>query len=194
MVPVIGTSSSWYMSRETTAVVAYGVHLTLHVIYRVQNAVGAGTVTVESTIADVRMTICVIVWIRVVGMTAPLHRPTLSVILLGCNGSACRLLLTCILGCNGSAADAWLGGVPPAARPPGAARPAFIEDGEVTERPLLRYPLRRCIVELMLGFEVRQGLLWWHIHGRDAKMTGGMSKVQIPCVRKLTGTCIRTYL
>ena len=51
----------------------------------------------------------------------------------------------------------WLGGAPAdaeAARPAGMPKPAFTEDGEATERPLLRYPLRRCIVELiLLGLE-----------------------------------------
>ena len=54
----------------------------------------------------------------------------------------------------------WLGGAPAdaeAARPPDMPKPAFTEDGEATERPLLRYPLRRCIVELiLLGLEVRE--------------------------------------
>ena len=37
---------------------------------------------------------------------------------------------------------------------------AFTEDAESTERPLLRYPLRRCIVELiLLGLEIREGSL-----------------------------------
>ena len=38
MTPLIGASSDWYVSREATAIVTNWIHLTFHMIYRIEDA------------------------------------------------------------------------------------------------------------------------------------------------------------
>lgn len=102
MTPLIGASSDWYVSREATAIVTNWIHLTFHMIYRIEDApydiiVGIGiaicagrkcsviraTTAVEPVVTDMLHIAHIITRIRVVRITARLHCSTRSIVPLG---------------------------------------------------------------------------------------------------------------